>query len=131
MALLVAMVFIYGSRPLSATTVEGIGTSTSILVKSKIGELIHPDVEQVLFVQESSAKRPLLRIVQIRTPSSRGLKQLRGMHIDIVRIKADPGRAKGEELFSSGYIVEAVVTKGELAKLREMGFEVFEMSERK
>jgi len=33
-------------------------------------------------------------------------------------------------LFSGVYIVEAVVTKGELAKLKAMGFEVSEMPEK-
>jgi len=73
---------------------------------------------------------PLLRMVVIRTTSSRGLKQLRGMHLDIVRIRPDPDRAPGGELFSGGYIVEAVVTKGELAKLKAMGFEVSEIPEK-
>lgn len=69
-------------------------------------------------------------MVLIRTTSSRELKQLRGMHLDIVRVRADPDRAPGEELFSGGYLVEAVVTKGELAKLKKMGFEVSEMPEK-
>ena len=73
---------------------------------------------------------PLLRMVLIRTTSSRGLKQLRRMHLDIVRVMADPDRAPGEKLFSGVYIVEAVVTKGELAKLKAMGFEVSEMPEK-
>ena len=55
---------------------------------------------------------------------------MRGMHLDIVRVRADPDRAPGEELFSGGYLVEAVVTKGQLAKLKKMGFEVSEMPER-
>jgi len=75
-------------------------------------------------------KEPFLRMVLIRTTSSRELKQLRGMHLDIVRVRADPDRAPGEELFSGGYLVEAVVTKGELAKLKKMGFEVSEMPEK-
>ena len=75
-------------------------------------------------------KEPLLRMVLIRTRSSRGLKQLRGMHLDIIRVRADPDRAPGEELLSGGYLVEAVVTKGQLAKLKKMGFEVSEMSEK-
>ena len=76
-------------------------------------------------------KDPLLRMVIIRTTSSRGLKQLRGMHLDIVKVRADPYRAPGEELLAGGYIVEAVVTKGELAKLKAMGFEVTEVPEKK
>jgi hypothetical protein len=49
------------------------------------------------------------------------------MHLDIVSVRPDPDRAPGGELLSGGYIVEAVVTKGELVKLKKMGFEVFEM----
>ena len=55
---------------------------------------------------------------------------MRGMHLDIVRVRADPDRAPGEELLSGGYIVEAVVTKGELAKLEKMGFELSEMTDK-
>ena len=77
-----------------------------------------------------AVRESLLRMVLIRTTSSRGLKQLRGMHLDIVRIRTDPDRAPGEELFSGGYIVEAVVTKGELAKLKAMGYEVSELPEK-
>ena len=75
-------------------------------------------------------KEPLLRMVLIRTTSSRGLKQLRGMHLDIVRVRPDPDRAPGEVLFSGEYIVEAIVTKGELAKLKKMSFEVSEVPEK-
>jgi hypothetical protein len=92
---------------------------------------INPAVENVLFVQESASKKPLLRMVQIRTTSARGLKQLRAMQLDIVSVKPDPDRAPGDELFSGGYIVEAVVTKGELAKLKKMGFDVSEIPEKK
>ena len=75
-------------------------------------------------------KEPLLRMVIIRTPSSKGLKQLRAMHLDIVGIRPDPDRPPGGELFSGSYIVEAVVTKGQLAKLRAMGFQVSEIPEK-
>jgi hypothetical protein len=33
-------------------------------------------------------------------------------------------------LFSGGNLVEAVVTEGQLAKLKKMGFEEFEMPEK-
>ena len=55
---------------------------------------------------------------------------MRAMHLDIARVRPDPDRAPGAKLFSAGYIVEAVVTKGELAKLKKMGFEVSEMPEK-
>ena len=130
MALLVPTVGVRGSLPLSAAIVGRMDTSISILVKTKIEKSTHHALENIFFVQESVAKDPLLRMVQIRARSSRGVKQLRGMHLDIVRVRADPDRAPGEELFSGGYLVEAVVTKGELAKLKKMGFEVSEMPEK-
>lgn len=130
MALLVATVVVHGSLPLSARTAGRMDTSISISIKTKIEKSTHPALESIFFVQESMAKEPLLRMVLIRTTSSRGLKQLRGMHLDIVRVRADPNRAPGEELFSGGYIIEAVVTKGELAKLKKMVFEVSEIPEK-
>ena len=127
LALLVATVVGHGFLPLSGAITDCMDTSISISVKTKLEKSTHSALENVLFVQESAAKKPLLRMVQIRTTSSRGLKQLRDMHLDIVRVRADPDRASGEKLFSGGYIVEAVVMKGELAKLKKMGFEVSEV----
>ena len=128
LALLIATVVVGGdSLPLNTATASRMGTSTSISVKTKTEKSTHPALENIFFVQKSLAIEALLRMVQIRTTSSRGLKQLRAMHLDIVRVRVDPDRAPGEELFSGGYIVEAVVTKGELAKLKKMGFEVTEM----
>jgi len=74
-------------------------------------------------------REPLLMMVRIRT-SSRGLKQLRAMHLDIVSIRTLASRAPARELDSDEYIVEAVVTKGQLAKLKAMGFEVSEIPEK-
>jgi hypothetical protein len=129
LALLVATVVVHGSLPLSAAIASRMDTFISISVKTKI-ESTHSALERIFFVQESVAKEPLLRMVQIRATSSRGVKQLRGMHLDIVRVRADPDRPPGEELFSGRYLVEAVVTKGELAKLKKMGFEVSEIPEK-
>jgi hypothetical protein len=131
LALLIATVAVIGnSFPLSAVTAGCEGASSSIPVKTKMGKLTYPAAGNDLFVQESSAKEPLLRMAQIRTTSSRGLKLLRGMHLDIVRVRADYDRAQGKDLFSYGYVVEAVVTKGELAKLKKMGFQVSEIHEK-
>jgi hypothetical protein len=130
-ALLVAtLVVVGGSLALGAATAGRMGTSVTISVKTKIEKSTHAALENIFFVQEPSAKNTLLRMVQIRTTSSRGLKQLRKMHLDIVNIRPDPERPPGEELFSGGYIVEAVVTKGELAKLKKMGYEISEMPEK-
>ena len=82
------------------------------------------------FAQTPANKEPLLRMVRIRAKSSIEVRQLRGMHLDIVNIRPDPDRPPGEELFSGGYLVEAVVTKGEWAKLKSMGFEVSEVPEK-
>jgi hypothetical protein len=128
--LITTVVVIQVSLHPRAATASRKGTTISIWIKTKIGKLANAAVENVLLDQESVAKKPLLRMVQIRTTSARGLKQLRAMHLDIVRVRTDPDRARGDELFSGGYIVEAVVTKGELAKLKKMGFEVSEMPEK-
>jgi hypothetical protein len=77
-----------------------------------------------------AVRESLLKMVLIRTTSSRGLKQLRAMHLDIVNIRPDSDRPPGGELLSGGYLVEAVVTKGEWAKLKAMGFEISEVPEK-
>ena len=82
------------------------------------------------FAQTPANKEPLLRMVRIRAKSSIEVRQLRGMHLDIVNIRPDPDRPPGGELLSGGFIVEAVVAAGQLAKLKKMGFEVSEMPEK-
>jgi hypothetical protein len=79
--------------------------------------------------QEPTPEGPLLRMVIIKARSSREVKQLRQMHlVDIVRVRPDPSRPPSEEeLLSGGFIVEAVVSRGMLAKLKAMGFEVSEV----
>ena len=69
-------------------------------------------------------------MVRIRAKSSIEVRQLRGMHLDIVNITPDPDRPPGGELLSGGFIVEAVVASGQLAKLKKMGFEEFEIPEK-
>ena len=131
MALLAATVtVIWDSLTLSVATAGRRDPSISILVQTKVEKFAKPALENIFFVQESATKEPLLKMVIIRTTSSRGIKQLRGMHLDIVRVRPDPDRAPGDKLFSGGYVVEAVVTKGELAKLKAMGFEVSEIPEK-
>ncbi len=76
--------------------------------------------------QEPAPEGPQLRMVIIRARSSLEVKQLRQMHLDIVRVMPDPKRPPGEESLSGGFIVEAVVTPGMLAKLEAMGFEITE-----
>jgi hypothetical protein len=128
--LITTVVVIQVSLPLRAAAASCMVTSIFISVTAKMGKLTNPAVENVLLNQNSVAKGPLLRMVQIRTRSARGLKQLRAMHLDIVNVRPDHDCPPGGELLSGGYIVEAVVTKGELAKLRTMGFELSEIPEK-
>jgi hypothetical protein len=83
--------------------------------------------------QEPTPEGPLLRMVLIRAGSSFEVKQLRQMPlVDIVRVRPDPSRPPSEEdLLSGGFIVEAVVTPGMLAKLKAKGFEVSEIPPKK
>ena len=70
-------------------------------------------------------------MVLIRASSSLEVKQLRQMHLDIARVRPDPSRPPSEESLSGGFIVEAVVTPGILAKLKAKGFEVSEIPPKK
>jgi hypothetical protein len=112
---------------ISLATAEGAGISVPISAATRIQHLTKTDMETIFFVQESVVKEPLLRMVQIRTTSSRGLKQLRAMHLGIVRVGPDPARPPGKEMLSGGFIVEAVVSSGMLKKLKAKGFEVTEI----
>ena len=68
-----------------------------------------------------------MRMVVIRARSSLEVRKLRQMHpVDIVRVRPDPDRPPSG-LWSGGFIVEAVVTPGILAKLKAKGFEVSEV----
>lgn len=122
---------VWGSLPLIAAT-DCCMTTTYIFisVKAEKGKLTKSALENVLLNQNSVAKGPLLRMVQIRTTSARGLKQLRAMQLDIISVSADSDRVQSDGLFSGGYVIKAVVTKGELAKLKAMGFEVSEVPEK-
>jgi hypothetical protein len=78
--------------------------------------------------KEPTDQEPLLRMVYIRARSSREVQQLRQMPlVDVIRVRPDPSRPPSEESLSGGFIVEAVVTQGMLAKLEAMGFEISEV----
>ena len=81
--------------------------------------------------QEPTAEGPQLRMVLIRARSSLEVKKLRQMKLDIARVRPDPSRPPSEESLSGGFIVEAVVTPGILAKLKAKGFEVSEIPPKK
>jgi hypothetical protein len=128
--LMLTVEIIWGSLPLNAATNSRMGTCMFTSVRSKIEKIADPALENFSIAQESLAKGPLFRVVRIRTTPSRGLKQLRAMHLDIVRVRPDPDRPPQGDLLSGGFIVEAVATSGQLAKLKKMGFEVYEVPEK-
>ncbi len=74
-----------------------------------------------------STKAPMLKMVYIRTSSSGGLKQLRAMPIDIIRVRPDPQRPTDKHTLVRNVIVEAVVPTEMLPKLRAKGFDVSEV----
>jgi len=81
--------------------------------------------------EEPTGEGPLLRMVTIRAESSRDVQQLRGMPlVDVVMVRPDPDRPPGDDKLSGGFIVEAVVSRGTLAKLKAMGFDVSEVPPR-
>ena len=82
------------------------------------------------FAQTPANKEPLLRMVRIRAKSSIDVRQLRGIHLDIVNVRPDSDRPPPGELHSGGFIVDAVANSGQLVKLKKMGFEVSEMPEK-
>ncbi len=75
----------------------------------------------------SPAGESMLTMVFIRVASSGAVKQLRAMHLDIVRVRPDPARPADENSLAGGFIVEAVVPKDILPKLKAMGFDVSEV----
>ena len=72
-------------------------------------------------------------MVLIRAKSQLEVKQLRQMNLDIVRVRtvasveSKETPDSKEALLEGKFIVEAVVTPGELAKLKSLGFEVTEV----
>ena len=74
-----------------------------------------------------------LKMVLIRAKSSLEVKQLRQMNLDIIRVRTiESVESKEtpdskEALLEGKFIVEAVVTPGELAKLKSLGFDVTEV----
>ncbi len=78
--------------------------------------------------EEPTDEGPLLRMVHIRAKSSREVQQLRQMSgVDIARVRPDPELPPGENRLSGGFIVEAVVSRGMLNKLKAIGFEISEV----
>jgi hypothetical protein len=75
----------------------------------------------------SPAGESILTMVFIRAASSGAIKQLRAMHLDIVLVRPDPVQPADKNSLARGFIVEAVVSKDILPKLKAMGFDVYEV----
>ncbi len=73
---------------------------------------------------KSSAKAPKLMMVSIRASSPGGLKQLRAMPIDIIRVRPESQQPVDKNSLTGGILVEAVVPDNLLPKIRAMGFQV-------
>jgi hypothetical protein len=81
--------------------------------------------------EEPTGQGPLLRMVYIRTRSSREVEQLRKMPmVDVVAVRPDPSQPPANELDLGGFIVEAVVPRDVLTKLKATGFDVSEVAPR-
>lgn len=72
----------------------------------------------------SKEKTDKLVAIRIRAASSQEVADLRKMHLDITRVFPDPDSPTTEHSFSGGFIVEAVVTRGLMAKLLSKGYDV-------
>jgi hypothetical protein len=68
-----------------------------------------------------------LRMVLIRTSSPGGLKRLRAMPIDIIRVRPAPPNPKNKHFTAGVFIVEAVVPNHLLPMLKTKGFDVREV----
>jgi hypothetical protein len=116
--------------PKGQATADSMRIALSITVTTRIQRSKNNVLKIPCFAQTPANKEPLLRMVRIRAKSSIEVRQLRGMHIDIVNLRPDSDRPPRGELHSGGFIVDAVANSGQLAKLKKMGFEVSEMPEK-
>lgn len=71
-----------------------------------------------------------LAMVLIRTSSPGGLKQLRAMPIDIIRVRPDSQKPTNKHSLTGAFIVEAVVPKHILPRLKAKGFDVCEVPQK-
>jgi hypothetical protein len=66
-------------------------------------------------------------MVVIRARSSREVQQLRGMDLGIAKVRSDASQSLSDRSLSGGYIVEVVVTPGQLSRLEALGFDESEV----
>ena len=116
--------------PKGAAIADSMRIALSISVTTTMQNSRNNGLKTPFFAQAPANKEPLLRMVRIRAKSSIEVRQLRRMHMDIVNVRPDSDRPPCGKLLSGGFIVDAVATAGQLAKLKKMGFEVSEMPEK-
>lgn len=124
--LIISAVFGHLCFPTNSMIAETTGKHIIIAITVKEPPISIVAKDSFVLAQQPKDKEPLLRMVIIRARSSFEVKRLRQMNLDIVTVKPDPKCPPGEKLFSGAVIVEAVVSAGQLAKLKKMGFEVTE-----
>jgi hypothetical protein len=91
--------------------------------------IINASSEQPAKVETTTpGKSTMLAMVHIRASSPGSLKRLRAMPIDIIRIRPGPSMDTDQPSLGGGVIVEAVVTRDILPKLKAAGFEIREIS---
>ena len=125
--MIISAVFGHFSFPTNSVIAETTNKHITIAVTVKEPLLSIAVEDSFILAQEAKDKGSLLKMIVIRARSSFEVKQLHQMNLDIVGVSPDPECPKGEELFSGQVIIEAVVSAGQLAKLKKMGFEVTEI----
>jgi hypothetical protein len=86
-----------------------------------------PASRQTIRGSSSAAGEAILKMVFIHASSPGSIKQLRAMHVDIIRVRQDHNGPADKNSLSRGFIVEAVVPADILPKLRAIGFDVSEV----
>jgi hypothetical protein len=125
--MIISAVFGHFSFPTNSVIAETTNKHITIAVTVKDVLLSIAVEDSFILAQEAKDKGSLLKMIVIRARSSLEVKQLHQMNLDIVGVSPDPECPKGEELFSGQLIIEAVVSAGQLSKLKKMGFEVTEI----
>ena len=73
---------------------------------------------------DAAGESSMLIMVHIRASSPGGLKQLRAMPIDIIRVRSEVNQAADKPSLDDSVIVEAVIPRNFLPKLKAAGYDV-------
>lgn len=129
--MLLVTIFTGGCSPASTATSEPTATPGATAT------LTPPPVPTVAKISPVNTPVPTaaqgdtqLQMVLIRAESQLEVQKLRRMNLDIVRVKAVESNEtpdSKEALRQGEYLIEAVVSPGQLAKLKSLGFHVTEL----